>query len=350
MTAVNSLRLILAGAAVLVVCILAPAAHAQYDIPGLSASLIVLSDPASPSAGERVRLSAESFTMDLSSGTITWYIGGVKVGSGEGLTSIETNAPALGKSAEVRVEANGQDGDAVGALTLRGTTLSILWEADSYTPPLHLGRALASPGSNVRAQVMTHFVRQDGSRVKPSDIVYTWYKNGNLLRTISGRGADTARFESPQLFATDVVTVEAVSADRAFSASASVRIPSVEPILELYEDHPLYGIVWERAIGRETTVYDTQATFITIPLFAAASSPTQSSLVYEWNVNGTPLQTDPKAPNAVRITAPEGGGGNIGVDLSLAGSFFGDAAKSWNFSFIANTSRQSSGPFGIDTK
>lgn len=350
MRVVDSIRLTSAGIFVFASILVAPIAHAQYDVPGLSASLIVTSDPASPQAGEKVRLSIQSFTMDISSSMVTWYIDGVKVSSGDGLTSIETNTPTLGKTAEVLIEARGSDGDAVGSLTLRGATLSILWESDSYTPPFYKGRALASPGSNVRAQVMTHFVRQDGSEVKSSDIVYAWYKNGNLLRTLSGRGADKATIESPLLFATDILTVEAVSADKLFFASASARVPSVEPVLELYEDHPLYGIVWERAIGKESVVYDTQATFVTMPLFAAANSPTQDSLVYEWNVDGAALPTDPNAPNAVRITAPNGGGGDIGVDLSLVGSFFGDASRSWNFSFIANASRQESGPFGIDTK
>ncbi len=296
-----------------------------------------------------MRFSAQSFTMDLASDTVTWYVNDTKVGSGLGLTSIDTTAPALGKTLEVRAEASGADGDASGSLTLRGSALTILWEADSYTPPFYLGRALASPGSSIRAQAVVHFVRNDGSEVPSSDIVYTWRKNGGLLRTISGRGASTARFDAPLLFATDIVSVDAVSADRVFTTSAIVYIPSVEPVLELYEDHPLYGMVWEQAIGAQTTVYDAQETFVTTPLFAAASSPTHSSLIYEWDVDGTPLSNDPKAPNAVRITAPKGGAGVVGLDLSVAGSLFGDASRSWSFSFVVNSSRSAS-PFGIETK
>lgn len=335
---------------VLFVCTVLPLpTHAQYDVPGFSGTLTISSDPSSPAPGESVRLSAQSFIMDLQSSVVTWYVDGVKKESGQGKTSVLVTVPKEGTAILVRAEALGPEGVSTGSITLRGASLSIIWEASSYTPPFYRGRALPSPESTVHAQAITRFVRSGGSEIPPSDIEYMWYKNGSLLRSISGRGASTVQFDSPLLFATDVITVEAVSADHAFSATASVRIKSVEPTLELYESHPLYGIVWERAIGTNTTVYDTQATFITSPLFAAATSPIHRSLVYEWSVDGKSLPSDPDAPNEVRITAPEGGGGSVGLNLSLAGSLFGDASKSWSFLFVPNATKQAR-PFGLETQ
>ena len=218
------------------------------------------------------------------------------------------------------------------------TEIDLLLDSDSYVPPFYRGRALASPGTRVRLEAIPHFVRPGGSEIPASDLTYTWRRNDETIAGVSGPGKSSATIASPVLFGTDIISVEAVSADGALSGSASMRIPSTETVLALYEDHPLYGILYNRALGSQTLIPDSEMTFAAVPYFAQARSADDPTLEYTWRVNDSSVKADAARPSELTINAQNSNGlALVALELASATNVFLRASREWGITLSAQS-------------
>ena len=213
------------------------------------------------------------------------------------------------------------------------TELDLLVDSDSYVPPFYRGAARPSAGTNLRLQALPRFKRGNAF-VPASELTYTWRRNGEVLGSISGRGRAAVTLPVEHLFGTDVISVEARSSDGKLSHISSVSISAAEPILALYENHPLYGVLYNRALSNSASVSGSEATFAAIPFFAQARSIYDPALQFEWRVNSTDIPANLKNPGELTINA-ENSSGVAFIELAVthATNFFLDAKGVWNVTF-----------------
>ena len=305
-------------------------AHAQITPTIIPETLSIVATPGAPGPNAAVHLEAQSYSINLPAATITWYVNGKSVLSDVGQTSFDTQTGALGTETKISVAASAGNSSGSASTTFRPTALVVLWESDSYAPPFYRGRTLPSMGTNLRLEAIAHFVRANKTAVDTKDIIYTWLRNGLVISEISGRGRSSVTISSPQLFATDIIAVDAQSADGLFSNEAIVKIPSVEPILTLYKDHPLFGITFEQALGNSVSIQDSEMTFAAVPYFAQAASARDPRLVYAWKVNGKNIPTDKKESNRITLSGTKTGSvGEIALSLTHSTNIFEAAADAW---------------------
>jgi len=294
--------------------------------------------PEHPAPGDTAHITAHSTLLDLDAGTITWYMNGAKYASGRGLSEADILVGPLGSEMRIEVVLTeaGFERAAAEAL-IRPTEIDLLWESDSYAPPLFRGRALPSEGTTLRLEAMPHFVRANRSFVPASDIYFTWRRNDYVVKSVSGRGKSRALLESPSLFGTDTISVEARTSDGAFSGEASIRVPSTEPILTLYENHPIFGIMYHRAFGAQNLLPEVETSFVAVPYFANATRAGDSGLIYEWRVNGNRIVNDVSHPNEITIDA-RGSTGIARIELALSHitNLFLNSSGSWAVTFTGN--------------
>lgn len=321
--------------ALLILAFAAIPVHAQISSPNTEGRIVISMTPESPVAGEYVRLSAASATVDLQKSDVTWYADTKIIAQGEGITEAGISAGPAGSAVDVVVIAQSADGTAAtGEAFIRPTIVDIVWESDSYTPPFYKGRALPSAGTNIRAQAMTNFRLTGGTPVPAGDITYTWRRNGAVTQTASGRGRSFAIFPAPTLFGTDVIEVETVSADGTLSGKTRVNISSVEPVLVLYENHPVFGIFYSKAFGQTATVKDAEVTFAAVPYFAEAGSADDPQLVYQWQVNGQNITADYARPSEITINSDKSNGtAALTLSLTRLRNWYMRAEAGWNLSF-----------------
>jgi hypothetical protein len=102
----------------------------------------------------------------------------------------------------------------------------------------------------------------------------------------------------------------------------------------LYQDHPLFGILFHSAISPQTTFAETEAAFVAVPYFAAAMTPDDREFVYDWNVNGVSISPDPRKPSRLVINAENSDGvANLGLALSHMRDIFLSISETWRLSF-----------------
>ena len=317
--------------------------HAQFNPLSETGKIIISITPRNPVPGEYVRLSAVNPLMDLERSDITWYADQKIFAEGRGQVDAGVIAGPVGSETDIVVIAQSDNASATGETLLRPAEVGIMWESDSYTPPFYKGRALPSAGATLRVQALARLALQDGSSVPENEITYTWKRNGSVIPSVSGKGRAFAIFPSPMLFATDIIEVEAVSADGTRGGSARASISSIEPLLMLYENHPVFGIMYNRALAKTTAAKDTEMTFAAVPYFAQAMSPNDAQFVYKWRINGRNVTADYARPSEITLnSAGSSGEAIIALSLTRARNWYMKAAGAWNVLFPSGTGNASS--------
>jgi hypothetical protein len=142
--------------------------------------------------------------------------------------------------------------------------------------------------------------------------------------------------------------VDAAAADGSLQAESILRLSDTKPRIKLYENHPLFGILFGQALGVSTFIPDNEMTFAAVPYFAPVKSTSDRNLEYDWSVNGQAI-TVADAAHADQLTinaASSSGLALIALDLSHATNFFFGSDGSWQ---VTLNSRASSvfNPFNL---
>lgn len=288
---------------------------AQLTLTGLERSVTLKSIPEYPAPHETVHFTIESFGIDIDRSEVGWFVDNREVARGGGLRNFDLTAGALGSAKKVMVvieEPSGLTGTA--QAFVRPTEVEILWESDSYVPPFYRGRALPGTQSTIRAFAEARLVRENGTRIPKSDILYTWYRGNTKIG--GGRGVSSITFNGPQLSATDRIAVVTESLDGTLRGRGEIVLVGRDPILELYEEHPLFGTLYHRAFVGDVQSAETEQKVRVVPYFTH-TNPRSNALEYAWNVGGTPITPDPEAPDILTILRSSDYEGNLDITLTL---------------------------------
>ena len=317
------------------VMLFASNAYAQVGlssfIQGGTSDVTIAMTPSSPAPGDTVALSLESPLIDLSQSSVTWYENGKVIDQGTGDTSASVQTGALGQHMTVSAVVQTPDGtSATTQITIAPTQIDLLVDSDSYVPPFYLGRALPSAGTDLRVQAMARFKRADGSYVPSSSIVYTWKQDGRVVGNLSGTGKSSVILPAAPLYGTSEIEVDARSTDNAFSGVASVALPSTQPVVLLYQDSPLFGVMYYHALPETATIGDSEMTFAAVPYFAQASGANDPRLAYAWTVNGSLIAASASDPSEVTLNAANSDGqATIGLTLTHTSIIYMDSTGMW---------------------
>lgn len=306
----------------------APAAFAQANLDG--SALTIVANPAYPTPGSTVKLTAQSPLLDLADSDIEWSVNGNSAGSGR---SINVTLGGLGQETDVAVSVSGASGNDSAEVTIIPTSIDLLWEASSYVPPFYQGRALPASGSSIRVLAVPHFEDATGAAVSPSDIDFTWKLNNAVDESQSGIGESSAVFPAATLYGTDTIVVDARTPDGSLTGEATLSLRTQSPQLVLYEDSPLFGVMYYDALSQSTVASESETSFAAVPYFAAALSANDPALSYSWNVNGSPVSTDPQDPSEITINAQAAGTAQIQLSLEKPSDPFFSASGAWAISF-----------------
>lgn len=323
-------------ALIILVLLFATPASAQEN----STVLFLSVAPQYPKPNEAVFITLQSPLLDLSERSIRWTSGGEVVLEGEGESTLRIQAPASGGS--VTVTAAVQDYDDRASISISPASVDLMWESDSYAPGLYRGRHAPSAGSRIRLQAVPHLVR-NGAELSHSQLTYTWRRNGNVMTKESGRGKTSISLPISSFAESDEISVSVINTEKTLSAEGRAIIASAEPVVRLYIDHPLYGILYHRALPETMQVSDTEMSFAAIPYFVTAQHPNESNFSYVWRVNRQDIEPNKDRPNTLTINAgPAGGEAALELSLSHKQNFLFDGRGAWTINFGSITANEAS--------
>lgn len=281
-------------------------AHAQFGGTGNVEALQVSIVPDIPEPGERVWANAESFTADINRAQVVWSLNGIPVKSGRGEKAFSFTVSDVGALTTLGISVIGADGVVTErSFSFSPASVDLLWQATSYVPPLYAGKALLPPMGSYRVVAIPHVV-QGGATIPVGQLSYTWKRDGTVLGSASGYAKNVLDMTGSKLGRVQRIEVVVEDPSGKTVVKKTLIIPTVEPQIIFYENHPLSGMHFERAIEGSYHPENDEVAIIGYPFFFDVAKPTDPSLAYVWMVGPTKITPSSENQNRITIRRQEG--------------------------------------------
>jgi hypothetical protein len=293
--------------------------------------------PQYPAPFSPVTLSFLSSSLDLTKATVTVSAGGKQVyqGSVQPVTLIVGKA---GSITSVTITMSSATSRFTQSLVLQPEEVSLIAEPLASAPVLYPGKPLVPLEGNTRVVAIAHFADAAGRTIDPENLSFTWTVDGAVIANSSGIGKQAVIVSSPLQYRIRTVSVLVQSQMGSLVGKAEVSLAPQEPTIQLYENDPLLGIRFERALksfyslkGTETSLY---AAPFSLPLLGGAP-------IVAWFLNGTKAQTGEV------ITLRPTGSGEGTASLSVNASGRTESLTSTGTSLSLQFGKTSTNFFGL---
>lgn len=164
---------------------------APFKIYAQTASDIdIKTSPNIPEPGEKVTITLESFSVNLTDSNIRWFAKGQVIKEGEGVNSITFIAPNESLTLAVQIMTPERT-EIIKSITISASSVDMLWEApDTYAPPFYKGKSLPGPESLVKfvgIPSATPTFGQNGTK----QVSFIWQKDSQVIGSSNGKGKDS---------------------------------------------------------------------------------------------------------------------------------------------------------------
>ncbi len=301
----------------------------------ISEYLELKTSPNNPGPRELVQVTIESYLSDLSKATISWSVNGKLIKKGIGEKSFSFQNGDSGKTTRLAVSILINDGSQIERdLLFNPVGVTILWEADTHTPPFYKGKALMTPQARVRVVAIPDVANA-------GNLVYVWKKDGSVVSEASGYGKNSFLFSGPKPYGDTKVRVQVSSLDNAVNSEMRVALPLASPFILFYEDHPLLGTWYGRNLSSGLILRKKEFSVKAEPFFFSNEVSEAPALVYNWSLNGK------RVTNLGRMITLRNETGENGVSLLTLAMYgikqtFQSASKSLTINFNVSESTRPS--------
>jgi len=263
----------------------------QINSDALSNYLKIQTVPQSPTPGETIRVTIESYLTDLNKATVSWTLNGSTLLSGVGKKAFSFQNGKNGSATYLTIDITTNDGINIQKrLSWNPVGVTILWQANTYTPPFYRGKALASYQARIRAVAIPDNTSGQNA-LNAGNLTYTWQKDGTVAGSSSGYKKNTFTFSAPKPYGSTNVKVLASSIDDTFSSETKIDLPITNPFILFYENLPLLGIWYNSPLNQSTTLTKKEISLSAEPYFFSIDDSDPPSLAYNWSVNGKRTQS-----------------------------------------------------------
>src|SRR3989344_3451635 len=166
-------------------------AYAQLDEAYKSEDILLSLSPAYPGPHEQIRVSAQTYSFDVNTVSLSWYVNGKLVKSGKGITEVTVTTGAIGTPTVIKVTANPPTTTSYEkTLTIWPSNFDVIWHTNTYTPVGYRGKALPVRGSVVTLTAFPSFAGENGY-YNPKTLLYEWRIDNILQKNQSGMGKNS---------------------------------------------------------------------------------------------------------------------------------------------------------------
>ena len=303
---------LLVGTIALTAC--ASVALAQAEKDPFEQNLRVEVSPRLPRAGESVFIVIESFSTNLNKATIEWRRNGAREARGIGLKTFSFTNGALGTATTIAIRITTAESRLIEkTLTFRPAHVDLILEAKSYRPPFYRGKSLLPYQGAATVTAVPTFIGSGGARIAAKNLIYKWEVDGDAVGDASGYGRQQFHTEAGALSDDSVVGVRVSTLDGTMQAEGEALLTPTQPKIVLYEDHPLYGILFGNALAEPFSLSGEEIRVVAVPYFFSVPSRLSALLEYDWAQNGMSVRQG--GDNALTLRVPEEGEGVASVSV-----------------------------------
>lgn len=277
-------------------------------------NLDIKTTPQKPGPLETVRVSIESYLSDLNKATIGWALNGKLIERGIGRKVFSFQNGPSGKTTRLTISITTNTGDSlIKEISWNPFGLTVLWEADTYTPPFYRGKALLTAQAKVRAVALPDNMGGQNA-LDAGNLVYVWEKDGTKISEASGYGKNSFFFSGPKPYERMNVKVSASSVNDTINSDTRINLPLSQPFILFYEKHPLLGVWYNRPFDTNITLSRKEFSMSAEPYFFSSETSETPALKYDWAINGNATQNYGRT---ITLRNDTGGKGDSAISLAM---------------------------------
>ncbi|MFA6458868.1 MAG: hypothetical protein WCV79_00500 [Candidatus Paceibacterota bacterium] len=272
----------------------------------------------SPAPGQTVTIKAESYVSDLNSSNITWKLNNVEYKKGIGVTSVDIQAPALGKKLTVSIVAVTPEGRTMTtSVSLSSGNVDLILESDGYVPPFFQGKMPLVYQNNYRVIAMPHLADTSGKEYDPATLIYQWSKDSRLVQDQSGYGKQVFLWKDEMVPRQRLISVKVLTRDGSVQAEKVIPIEAGSPLIVFYKDDPLYGTLFNNALENSVSLGKSgEISVLAVPFGFNKPANTMGDLNFSWLINS--IKHDSlSASQSITLRAPTDSSGSSNIQLTV---------------------------------
>ena len=241
--------------------------------------------PQNPGPNDDVQASIESTTVDLETSQITWTLNGKVLGQGQGFKSVNFSTGPTGTKALLEVTILSVSGSIKKSILLNSNDVDLLWEGRGYVPPFYKGKTLWGTQTSMVLVAIPHILGSSGIEIKPETLIYKWLKDGYVLGNVSGYGKNTLSISDSVLSLPINIEVQVYNNTDTLIASKKMNFNPGAPKLLIFENNPLYGVLYNKEIGTTFSATNKEFSFVAVPLFFRTLKRNSQNITFSWQPN-----------------------------------------------------------------
>jgi len=247
--------------------------------------------PENPLPGQSVTISLTAYGSDINTADISWTVNGTVIQKGTGLNQFSFTAGNNGETKNVVATILFENQpEVIKTFNITPQEVSIIYEANSYTPPFYKGKGLYSLEGTVTFVAIPNLVSSTGVKLNPNNLIYKWTIDGTVLGSKSGYGKNSLSYTGSILGKDALVMVDVTSQDKTTTGKGVVLLSVERPEVLLYEKNPLYGTLFNKELSSNgLSLGEKEITISAVPYSTSASNINGGNLSYSWLINSSKI-------------------------------------------------------------
>lgn len=282
--------------------------------PEFKDQLTATVNPEIPKPEEEVTITLEVYSFDINAALITWTVDGKQVEKGPGIKRFKFNAKKAGQKTTVTALVEPSDRPSITkTFSFSAGEVDLLWQSDVYAPPFYKGKSMYTPEASLTFVAMP---RTSSGLVNPKETIFNWRINYNNDAENSGFGKNSYTYEGPIILRPVEVSVETQDIKNSDAvASADIVVENQQPFAIFYENHPLYGVLFNKALRGSVSLAKNDFGLSAYPYFESIGNK-NSGLEYNWEIDavGAPI---PPNQNTITLRKNSGDQGRSVIQLEI---------------------------------
>lgn len=291
--------------------------------------------PEQPKVNQKIKANISSFVLNTKDSYYVWKLDDETKLTGIGRDVFEFT---LGENELTQTELSvsittKEGGNFEKRFTFNSSDIDLLWEAtNSYVPPFYRGKALFGKEGEIKVSAIP-FIYNQGSRINPNTLSYSWSKDGNSQITNSGFGKSSFLYKNSFLDTSNNISVSVSDISKQYQVKDSLTVIPNTPKISFYSLDSS-GIDLRNAITNNSFIPKEGKDIFVAPYFFSPKNIDSNDLSIEWFVSGKPV-LNTASKNIISVVPQEGEGGsaNIKVIISNLRTLFQDLEKTVKVNF-----------------
>ena len=302
------------------------------QIPDLDEQIDMTVAPKYPQPGTTVTITLDAYGVDLNNSEISWSNGTKTLLQGKGERILKTNAGRAGESITITATITPPNSREIQkTVSISPQSVDILWEAKTYTPPFYRGKAMFSPQEELKLFAIPN-------QINVAKAIYKWTEDGEVHADKSGFGVNTYKFVGDLISKKSDFVVNVSDGD-GNTAENYLSIAPTDPEVYVYENSPLYGVLFNKDISTYFDIGSKQEGTVSIyPYFYGVSNRSSKKIEYKCLINGAPINV-PTIQNDMTFRNTDNVSGKSKIDIMVTNidNFLEEVQKSVIINFQKKT-------------